>query len=361
VSERNGDSPGARVEAEALVRDMLDVIGRTPEKDAGALLDNRPFLDTLADLCVWDRIGYERVLAEAKQRKLGPQALGRAVKDILSRRPREAACARPLLVDVLAREVPSHFDLVYRCRRGAYSETEEREVSEAEFKAFCPRWLLDQCAEAEDCPEDMQERIQAVSVALRGVWSTVMQRLPREDQASFAPGSSIARRIEAGLFDILKASVQFEIEKTGAGTSAVTRAARSNLIERVRHQSAEYRLPSNPRQPNRRETWRRAQPSMDCFWKPVVIKGKVYILIGLLSGIGRQQTPKVELPGVHDQPSFARMLQQSGLAMKSGRVRNRLPDGRRLVVLSLKFTRKLFALPRGCLDLDCQGVWVPVV
>jgi hypothetical protein len=360
MSHHSGDSPGARVETDGMVREMLAAVENTPEKDAGALLDNRPFLDTLADLLVWDRVAYERVLAAVKQRQLGPQALGRAVKDILSRRPREAASARPLLVDVLAREVPPHFDLIYRCRRGAYSERLEREITEAEFKAFVPRWLLDRCAEAEDCPEDMQDRIQAVSVALRGVWSTEMQRLPREDQAVFKPGSSIARRVEAGLFDILKGSVQFEIEKTGAGTSAVTRAARSNLVERVRHQSAEYRGPT-ARVPTKRESWRRAQLSMDCFWKPVVVRGKVRVLIGLLSGIGRQQTPRVELPGVHDQASFSHMLQQSGLAMKSGRVRNRLPDGRRLVVLSLRFTRKLFALPTGCLDLDCHGHWVPVV
>jgi hypothetical protein len=68
------------------------------------------------------------------------------------------------------------------------------------------------------------------------------------------------------------------------------------------------------------------------------------VLIGLRYRIGFQT--KKCLPGVLDQESLRAQCQRSGVLAPKVKVRDRLTDGTRLVILSQAFTRELMALPK---------------
>jgi hypothetical protein len=256
----------------------------------------------------------------------------------------------PKIADILQQKVPQCFDLVFRCTRGAYSDKRGEEVTAADFGAFYPGWLLRECEQAIDCPRRENGEvnrlllIKTIRAELGGLWSTIVEKLPPEEAANIGPASPAAKRFKRVLVEVLTGGIQFEIEKTARGTSATVTAARTSIVERIRHDSKDYAMGKVLL--TKREPWRRVQTMADVWWKPAMRRGKVMIVIGLRWRIGFQVKPQMNLPGAHDQQSFLAQCRKSGLTAKFRLVRNRLNDGERLVILSPRFVRELFALPK---------------
>jgi hypothetical protein len=265
-------------------------------------------------------------------------------------RQRSAGKRGPTIASILEAKVPGCFDLAFRCTRGAYSNKRGEEVTAADFVRFTPPWLRRECLKATDCPRyDNGEvnrllLLKFIKAELEGLWAGIVEKLPTEEGANVGPTSPAAKRFKRVLVEALTDPIQFEVEKTAVGTGGTGQvyAARTSLIERIRDQAAEYT--SGPKQPTKREPWRRVQKAFDAWWKVVTTKsGEVVVLVGLRWRIGFQA--KKNLPGVHDQKSFRAQCRKSGLSVRLNKVRARLTDGTRLVILSGRFARELLALP----------------
>jgi hypothetical protein len=228
-------------------------------------------------------------------------------------------------------------------------------VTRAEFCNFTPDWLVRECYAAAEIGKHREtggtvnrpSLVRNMSAELGILWSSEVPQLPPEEDANYGPDSPAARRFRRQLEEIMCGGVQFEVEKTALGTSATTtHAARTSIIERIRDQSRPYT--DGQAVPGKREGWRRVQKAFDCWWKPVTCKGEVVVVIALRWRVGFQQKPQMFMPGVHDQASFRRQCDKSGLSYQGDKMSARLQGkGDRLVILSQRFTRYLLALPRN--------------
>jgi hypothetical protein len=257
----------------------------------------------------------------------------------------------PAIADVLREMVPPCFEFAFRCTRGAFSNRRGEEISAADFTQYVPAWLQRACERAVDCPRrDNREvnrllLLKTMSAELRGLWASIIEELPTEEEANVGPASPAAKRFKRVMVEVLTSGVQFEVEKSALGTGATgtVYASRTNIIERIRHQADPYL--SGQDRPGKREYWRRVQHAFDAWWRPALLRsGKVVILIACRWMIGFQ-VHRVHPPGVHDQESFRKQCEKSGLSTKLKRVYCRLQDGERLVPLAPRFTRELMALP----------------
>src|SRR5262249_9877485 len=257
------------------------------------------------------------------------QALGKLI--ILARQKAQEPRAAPtgnIIREILREKVPPCFDLAFRCTRGAWSNRRGEEVTSALFTTSTRDWLRGACEQAIDCPRRAGEvnRLllgKLVKFELGVVWSTTLQTLPTEEAANSSPTSPAARRFHRMMIEVFSDLIQFEVEKSAVGTPAATvYAARTSIIERIR----EAAVPCTPgnTQPGKRVPWRRVQKT-DVWWKPTLVGNKVRIMIAARWRIGFQ-TKKV-LPGVHDQESFRRQCEKSGLARKGKRGSSRRSGG----------------------------------
>jgi hypothetical protein len=248
----------------------------------------------------------------------------------------------PTVASIIAEKVPPRFELVFRTTRGAFSEKRGEEWTAADFSKFVPRWLRVACERAVDAPANRLTLFRQMQAELGSLWATLVENLPTEDQANVGPGSPAAKRFKGKLIEALTDTVTFEVSRTTTGTSGEAVSARSSLVERIRSQAEPYLL--GKVSPGPREPWHPAQRAFDCWWRPIKVRGKTTILIGLRYRIGFQV--KKNLPGVFDQESFRLQCERSGVLASNVRVRDRLTDGSRLVILSQHFIRELLALPR---------------
>jgi hypothetical protein len=297
---------------------------------------------TVSDSASGKREAVKALKALAPGTDPGP-IIGRILAGAAAAVDQEQAAPRrgPTVADILAEKVPPRFRLVFRTERGAYSEKRGAEITAADFAKFCPRWLVDACGKAVNCPPNRLTLHRIMRAELESLWATLVEALPTEDQANVGPKSPAAKRFRGKVEEVLTDTITFEAHRTLMGTSGEAVSARSSLIERVRAEAEPYL--KRRQRPAKRERWRQAQRSFDCWWRPATVKGKTTILIGLRFRIGFQ-TKKV-LPGVVDQESFRRQCERAGISVriKGGR----LTDGSRLVVLAPRFVRKLLAQPRA--------------
>jgi hypothetical protein len=248
----------------------------------------------------------------------------------------------PTIADIIAQQVPGRFKLVFPTDRGAYSETRGAELTVVDFSRYMPGWLVHECERANDCPSNRTALFKRMQGELQSLWSTIVEQLPTEDQANVGPTSPAARRFRYKLIEVITSPITFEVSKTLAGTSGEVVSARSSLVERIRTQAEDYLAGFIP--PSPREFWRQSQRAFDCWWRPAKVRGKTTIMVALRYRLGFQT--KIPLPGVFDQDSLRSQCLRSGVIAPNPRVRNRLTDGSRLVILSPAFVRELLAQPK---------------
>jgi hypothetical protein len=273
-------------------------------------------------------------------------AVGKILDESAAHVDQEQAAGKqgPTIAEILAEKVPPKFDLIFRTDRGAYSQKRGAEVTSADFARYLPKWLRQACQQAVDAPDHPLTLFKTIKAELESLFSTLLEKLPTETQANYGPTSPAAQRFKHELEKVLTYPTTFEVEKASLNTPATApTASKTNIIERIRDQHKEFLKGATS--PASRGGWRKVQKAYDCWWKPIVVNGKPEVLIGLRHRIAYQTQAAKSLPGVYDQKTFRHQCEQSGLLLKSRKVRGRLTGGNRLVVLSRKFIRELMAEP----------------
>src|SRR5262249_22067162 len=120
---------------------------------------------------------------------------------------------------------------------------------------------------------------------------------------------------------------------------------KTSLIGAIQDDAADF-LFGNRLPEKEEKVWHPVRRGFDCWWRPACLKsGKVVVLIGLRHRVANQVMKP--LPGVVSQPTLRRMCANAGVLLSSkAKIRIRLSDSTRLVVLGLKFTRRMFAKPK---------------
>lgn len=277
------------------------------------------------------------------------EALGRILAQAeasLEEKDRNATTGGRRIRDVVAARVPPALGLAFRTNRGLWSETLRGEVTPHEFSRHTPRWLIDECASADDRPPgDENQLVYAVRPQLEVLWATLRCDLPGEEgAATLGPDSAAAVRFREAVVSAWTRTALTERRKTNNGPDVVLQTSLAATVRpAARAFLAGEATPEGP------EAWHPIHggyPAWSRFVPPSE-RGPRQVMLAMLWRLLPQMREPVECP---HHAAFLSIGQRYGCfqtdqALADLPFPDTLDDGVPLAVLTPELTNHLIAEP----------------
>lgn len=256
----------------------------------------------------------------------------------------------PTIKQIVEAEVPKRWRLAYRTAKGAWSEARAEEVAMTTFTTLTPGWLITLCEQATDAPRRRNGDINRMPLRreirseLEVLWANLTDPdvLPAESHATLEASSAAGKRFRRSIITVWTAPKTFTVSKTTLHVGDKVDAARASLASRAKHEFEDYTSFKSHHGVTR--GWKRVQTAFDAWWRCDWHGDRPVFRIGMKDSLYFQL--QIPVPnGIAHQEELTRLAKQFGCAEMDASVKNRLPGGRCLLVLSQELSQEIIEEP----------------